>query len=156
MIRRPPRSTLFPYTTLFRSREVDQVPYWTAKYFGFVLREPLVVGVPLGLAFAWLHRRRAAVLPLATATALTTAFALFPLFGLPLIGRYVRTPAILLALFYGLAVCGWILLPRGRARRAWLGARALPAGLSLAFVPLHAAMLPRPHPPPPPRRARPD
>src|SRR3712207_7221021 len=25
MIRRPPRSTLFPYTTLFRSQEVDQV-----------------------------------------------------------------------------------------------------------------------------------
>src|SRR2546427_1324711 len=24
MIRRPPRSTLFPYTTLFRSRRVDQ------------------------------------------------------------------------------------------------------------------------------------
>src|SRR2546430_11695173 len=24
MIRRPPRSTLFPYTTLFRSRDVDQ------------------------------------------------------------------------------------------------------------------------------------
>src|SRR3989441_11849443 len=26
MIRRPPRSTLFPYTTLFRSREVQQHP----------------------------------------------------------------------------------------------------------------------------------
>src|SRR5689334_24365926 len=25
MIRRPPRSTLFPYTTLFRSHEVDRV-----------------------------------------------------------------------------------------------------------------------------------
>src|SRR3712207_8722085 len=25
MIRRPPRSTLFPYTTLFRSREVEEV-----------------------------------------------------------------------------------------------------------------------------------
>src|SRR2546429_6532734 len=25
MIRRPPRSTLFPYTTLFRSEEVDQL-----------------------------------------------------------------------------------------------------------------------------------
>src|SRR5438552_10007626 len=25
MIRRPPRSTLFPYTTLFRSREHDQI-----------------------------------------------------------------------------------------------------------------------------------
>src|ERR1035441_10400205 len=27
MIRRPPRSTLFPYTTLFRS-PFDQVPFW--------------------------------------------------------------------------------------------------------------------------------
>src|SRR3712207_7703148 len=29
MIRRPPRSTLFPYTTLFRSQQLDQVyvPY---------------------------------------------------------------------------------------------------------------------------------
>src|SRR5687767_15746642 len=26
MIRRPPRSTLFPYTTLFRSRAVERVP----------------------------------------------------------------------------------------------------------------------------------
>src|SRR5260221_6288226 len=26
MIRRPPRSTLFPYTTLFRSRQVELVP----------------------------------------------------------------------------------------------------------------------------------
>src|SRR5690349_22203203 len=26
MIRRPPRSTLFPYTTLFRSRARDQLP----------------------------------------------------------------------------------------------------------------------------------
>src|SRR2546430_5108426 len=26
MIRRPPRSTLFPYTTLFRSLEVEEVP----------------------------------------------------------------------------------------------------------------------------------
>src|SRR2546430_5932485 len=26
MIRRPPRSTLFPYTTLFRSHEVDDQP----------------------------------------------------------------------------------------------------------------------------------
>ena len=31
MIRRPPRSTLFPYTTLFRSSEDDQiVPYQAA------------------------------------------------------------------------------------------------------------------------------
>src|SRR5437899_9266745 len=29
MIRRPPRSTLFPYTTLFRSRKAGRSPGWT-------------------------------------------------------------------------------------------------------------------------------
>src|ERR1039457_7418241 len=29
MIRRPPRSTLFPYTTLFRSRKHDSLGPWT-------------------------------------------------------------------------------------------------------------------------------
>src|SRR4051812_49848433 len=30
MIRRPPRSTLFPYTTLFRSRMPDHIGLWLA------------------------------------------------------------------------------------------------------------------------------
>src|SRR2546430_6046634 len=33
MIRRPPRSTLFPYTTLFRSQELDDL---FQLFFGFV------------------------------------------------------------------------------------------------------------------------
>src|SRR3712207_8890742 len=35
MIRRPPRSTLFPYTTLFRSQTIDQVKLYgsAAKWF---------------------------------------------------------------------------------------------------------------------------
>src|SRR2546430_9578641 len=32
MIRRPPRSTLFPYTTLFRSPGVDDVMAWRAPW----------------------------------------------------------------------------------------------------------------------------
>src|SRR2546429_7228130 len=36
MIRRPPRSTLFPYTTLFRS--------WTAEYFDALTGEHRVAG----------------------------------------------------------------------------------------------------------------
>src|SRR5260221_9571938 len=31
MIRRPPRSTLFPYTTLFRSRASGRLPIWNAR-----------------------------------------------------------------------------------------------------------------------------
>src|SRR2546422_3328413 len=40
MIRRPPRSTLFPYTTLFRSRS------WLHNYF---LREMIPLLTPIGL-----------------------------------------------------------------------------------------------------------
>src|SRR2546430_4167302 len=38
MIRRPPRSTLFPYTTLFRSLEIDFIA--NASAFGMVTRRP--------------------------------------------------------------------------------------------------------------------
>src|SRR2546422_4630719 len=31
MIRRPPRSTLFPYTTLFRSRYEKHLAYWVSE-----------------------------------------------------------------------------------------------------------------------------
>src|SRR3712207_7555644 len=33
MIRRPPRSTLFPYTTLFRSRDHTLILGWSPKVF---------------------------------------------------------------------------------------------------------------------------
>ena len=124
-----------------RRRHIEQVPYWTAQYYGFTLREPLVLGVPIGLAFAWFHARRRAWLPLAIVLAMTAVFAIGPLFGLPLIGRYVRTPAALLTLFYGLAVFGWLMLPAGRARRRWQLAGLVAAVASIAFLPWHAKML---------------
>src|SRR6187399_2134454 len=124
-----------------RRRHISQVPYWTAQYFGFTLREPLVVGVPIGLVFAWLYRRREGALPVAVAAAMTVVFAIGPIFGLPLIGRYLRTPAILLALFYGLAVCGFALLPEGTARRRWLIAGMVALAASVVFLPRHVSML---------------
>ncbi len=58
-----------------RRRTLADVPYWTAQYFGYALREPLVLGVPIGLAFAWFHARRQAVLPLAVVVAMVAVFA---------------------------------------------------------------------------------
>ncbi|HEV2812034.1 MAG TPA: hypothetical protein VGW10_02180 [Solirubrobacteraceae bacterium] len=124
-----------------RRRSITQVPRWGAQYLGYTLREPLILGVPAGLAFAWLYRRdRRSFLPLAVAAAMLAVFAIGPIFGLPLIGRYVRTPAVLLALFYGLAVFGWMLLPRGsRERRVWMAVGALAALASIVFVPVKQA-----------------
>ncbi len=124
-----------------RRRSVGDVPYWTAQYFGYALREPLVLGVPIGLAFAWFHARRPAVLPLAVVAAMVAVFAIGPIFGLPLIRRYIATPAALLTLFYGLAVAGWAMLPRGRARTGWMAVAAVAVLLSVAYLPWHYDLL---------------
>src|SRR2546430_12491600 len=44
MIRRPPRSTLFPYTTLFRSPAVPNVPFGAREYAA-VLNHLSIVGL---------------------------------------------------------------------------------------------------------------
>jgi hypothetical protein len=124
-----------------RRRDIADSPYWTVQYYGFALREPLVVGIPVGLFFAWRHRMKPAVLPLVVVAVMTLVFMVGPLFGLPLISRYVRTPAVFLALFYGLAVCGWLLLARGRERTRWKWAGLATAALSIAFLPWHVDML---------------
>src|SRR2546422_5278383 len=52
MIRRPPRSTLFPYTTLFRSADVTtgEVIYRAAPLTD---SSGEVVGVPVGRLYRW-------------------------------------------------------------------------------------------------------
>jgi len=124
-----------------RRRSVTDVPYWTAQYFGYALREPLVLGVPIGLVFAWLYARRQAVLPLAVVLAMVAVFAIGPILGLPLIRRYIATPAVLLTLFYGLAVAGWTMLPAGRARTRWLVVGVVSVLLSVAYLPWHYDLL---------------
>src|SRR5436305_2334299 len=44
MIRRPPRSTLFPYTTLFRSEELERIAGLVAAYCDSQLAARVAVG----------------------------------------------------------------------------------------------------------------
>ena len=128
--------------TVDRRRDPLTGPYWAAKYLGFTLREPMALGIPIGLAFAWRHARARAWLPFAAAVAMLVVFLASPFFGLPLIGRYVRTPAVLLAVFYGLAVMGWQMLPpEHRERRFWTIAAVFAVLLSVAYLPWHVKLL---------------
>src|SRR3712207_7889865 len=54
MIRRPPRSTLFPYTTLFRSKQGIRKPKFLRIYVTYTI-EPSVVGAsdPIEKALGW-------------------------------------------------------------------------------------------------------
>src|SRR2546430_13536879 len=60
MIRRPPRSTLFPYTTLFRSRQIARPLFFLNCFSRRSVRLPrLPPGIP-GVGFAFLAARRPA------------------------------------------------------------------------------------------------
>ena len=125
-----------------RRRGLGQVPRWGAEYLGFTLREPVLLGMVVGLVFAWLHARRRSVLPFVVVGAMLAVFAIGPIFGLPLIGRYVRTPAVLLTLFFALAVVGWTLLARDHPqRKVWMALGAVVAVVFVAFLPRNVSML---------------
>src|SRR3712207_6920009 len=53
MIRRPPRSTLFPYTTLFRSEIVMAYLPWTLFSIGTALIISFSLGIMLGMLMAY-------------------------------------------------------------------------------------------------------
>lgn len=118
-----------------RRRSLSDVPYWTTQYFGFTVRVPVLVGLPIGLFFAWRRGIRNSHLPLVVAGLLILGFAAGPIFGLPLIGRYMRTPATLLILYYGLACAGFTLLAPSRERFRWGIVGAFSIALSLAYAP---------------------
>lgn len=125
-----------------RRRSLSDVPYSGAAYLAFTLREPLILGVPIGMAFAWMFRRRQGVLVFAVVVAMLAVFAAGPIFGLPLISRYVRTPGILLATYYGAAVFGGRLLAPGDVwRKRWLWIGVFAAALSIVFIPWQVKML---------------
>src|SRR2546430_12736216 len=52
MIRRPPRSTLFPYTTLFRSREIQALMIKGLQRLPFDQRETFVLREYSGFTYA--------------------------------------------------------------------------------------------------------
>src|SRR5258708_10471125 len=53
MIRRPPRSTLFPYTTLFRSTITRLLAVWFHKFFTFQRRQEAIF-----VQFFWIFEQK--------------------------------------------------------------------------------------------------
>jgi hypothetical protein len=84
---------------------------------------------------------RAASVPIVAVIALVAVFAVGPVFGLPLIGRYIRTPSALLAVFYGLACFGWVSLAPSKARYRWALVGWLCLAASVVYLPRQAQML---------------
>lgn len=127
---------------LDRPRSPAEAPFWTLKFLAWTLREPLMVGVPIGTVFVLMYARRQAKILLGVAGLMTLLFIASTVGGLPLIARYVLTPTVLLAIVYAAGVFGWRTLPEGsreRERWQWIGAASL--ALSIVFVPWHIGLI---------------
>src|SRR3712207_9575820 len=100
MIRRPPRSTLFPYTTLFRSEGARTRPFWLLAG-GFFICGLSTNGLiqPHFIPAAHDHG-----MPITTAAGLLAVVGVFDIAGTVLSGWLTdRTdPRVLLLAYYGL------------------------------------------------------
>ncbi|HEX4364515.1 MAG TPA: hypothetical protein VHZ75_08185 [Solirubrobacteraceae bacterium] len=125
--------------TLGRVTGIQHVPATLPRRLGEILREPVLFAAAGGgvLALLW-HRDRRVRLGATASMLALGAFCVLATAGLPIITRYVMLMAVLLAIFAGAAVFGWLDLRPGR-HRTWWARFALVAAIGLlVFIPNQA------------------
>jgi hypothetical protein len=122
-------------STLDRKTGIAYVPKYIPKRIGEVLQAAGLAGAAIGgvLSLLWLRGR---ALPGAIAgVAAVAIFAAFAIIGLPINTRYTFLAASFLCIFCGAGVFGWLSLPAGRARRAWMALGGIVAVGLIATAP---------------------
>ncbi|MGI8460263.1 MAG: hypothetical protein ACR2OC_01320 [Solirubrobacterales bacterium] len=114
---------------------VDWVRFFPRR-LGEILREPVLLGAAGGgVLTLWLLRDRAK-LGAAAGFLAAGAFALLAFAGLAVITRYAMLAAVILAIFCGAGVFGWVKLPEDHPRRRWwMAFGALVAVTFVVFAP---------------------
>jgi hypothetical protein len=127
---------------LSRITGLDDVPLTAPRRLGEILREPVLLGAAGGGLLA-LARLRERALPGAVAGAVAfAAFCVLAAAGLPILGRYLLLPAMILAIFCGAGVFGWASLERADPwRRPWAWFAVATIVLLVAFAPGQADRL---------------
>jgi hypothetical protein len=106
------------------------------SYLREALGDPLVWLGLAGAAGGLVSLYERTVLPAALAGLGILGFLALGVADLPLLIRYLLVPAVMLALFAALLLCGWTVVPRGeRAWRWWAAAGLVCLIVLLAFVP---------------------
>jgi hypothetical protein len=111
---------------LGRQRSLSQVPATTWNFLIGLDKAPVFYAGLAGLALAVVLVPRRSGVPGALLAAGLATFGLVGLAGLSVIDRYLLVPSLMVMVFAGVALAGWTMLRRGRARTLWaLGAAAI-------------------------------
>jgi hypothetical protein len=121
---------------LGRVTGVENVPATLPRRLGEILREPVLLAAAGGglLALAWRRDRRVR-LGAAAGLLAVAGFCVLAAAGLPIITRYLLLTAIVLAIFAGAGVFGWLDLLPGAQRTWWARFAVLALLALLVFVP---------------------
>ena len=119
---------------LGRQRPVSEVPTLAVEYLKELDKPPVFLLGLAGLAIAAYAVPRRLALPAALLGIGMGTFLLVGLAGLSVIDRYLLVPSLMLMIFAGVALAGWSMLERGRARTGWAAAAVLLALGGLAFT----------------------
>jgi hypothetical protein len=96
---------------LGRVTGLQNVPVTAPRRLGEILREPVLVGAVAGLALAVAFLRDRVRLLVAAGLVALAAFCVLAAAGLPILGRYLFLPAVLLAILCGAGAFAWRDLP---------------------------------------------
>lgn len=115
--------------TLGRPRGVEEVPSIGPRRLGEILRIVPLAGGTIGFLLGLHYLRKRSLVPAALLVLSGFGFIAIGIAGLSLLGRYLFLPAAMIAIFFGVACFGWLVLEPRAARKRWMI-----GGVALALV----------------------
>lgn len=123
---------------LQRTTGLGAVPGTVPRRIGEVVREPVLLGALGGgvMSLLWLRDRRGIRVGTALGVVSLVAFCVLAAAGLPILGRYLLLPSVVLVVFGAAGALGWLALPRDDPRRRpWQAWAALTVLALVVFAP---------------------
>jgi hypothetical protein len=125
---------------LGRQRTLGQLPSAVPEFFTTIVKLPVLVAAVAGLGIALAFAPRRAAMPLALLVSGVFTFVLIGVAGASVIERYLAVAAVALLVFAAVALGGFTMLRRGRARLAWMGLSAALVIFGVVFTATHVRL----------------
>jgi hypothetical protein len=125
---------------LGRQRTLGELPSAVPAFFSSIVKLPVMVAGVAGLGIALVFSPRRAAMPLAVLVTGIFTFVLIGAAGASVLERYLAVAAVGLLVFAGVAVGGFTMLRRSRARTAWMVLSAALVIFGVVFTVMHVRL----------------
>jgi hypothetical protein len=125
---------------LGRQRTLGELPAAIPQFFTNIDKLPVMAAAVIGLGLALAFAPRRSAVPLALLLSGIATFVLIGVAGASVIERYLAVAAVALLVFAGVALGGFTMLRRSRARTAWLAFSGALVLFGVVFTATHVRL----------------